>query len=99
MNLRRRVEEVKIATADWKSNLTNLSVAQSGLSIDLADELRGRVTKVAEDVKKFDNDMKAFVKQMYDLQDMAKAYEREMGSLELSVRDTSRVCIFIINFP
>lgn len=99
MNLRRRVEEVKIATADWKSNLTNLSVAQSGLSIDLADELRGRVTKVAEDVKKFDNDMKAFVRQMYDLQDMAKAYEREMGSLELSVRDTSRVCIFIINFP
>lgn len=99
MNLRRRVEEVKIATADWKSNLTNLSVAQSGLSIDLADELRGRVTKVAEDVKKFDNDMKAFVKQMYDLQDMAKTYEREMGSLELSVRDTSRVCIFIINFP
>lgn len=99
MNLRRRVEEVKIATADWKSNLTNLSVAQSGLSIDLADELRGRVTKVAEDVKKFDNDMKAFVRQMYDLQDMAKTYEREMGSLELSVRDTSRVCIFIINFP
>ncbi|CAF3482923.1 unnamed protein product [Rotaria sordida] len=90
LNLLRRVEEMKIATAEWKSNLTNLSVGQSGLTLDLSNELRERVTKISQDVKKFDDDMKIFVKQMYELQDMSKNFDREMKALQLSVPDTTR---------
>ncbi|CAF3518338.1 unnamed protein product [Rotaria socialis] len=85
-----RVEEAKIATAAWKSNLTNLPVGQSGLTVDVSNELRERVTRVSQDVKKFEIDMKIFVKEMYELQDMAKNFDREIKSLQLSVQDASR---------
>ncbi|CAF5099741.1 unnamed protein product, partial [Rotaria magnacalcarata] len=85
-----RVEEVKIATAAWKSNLTNLPIGQSGLTVDVSNELRERVTRVSQDVKKFEIDMKTFVKEMYELQDMTKNFDREIKSLQLSVQDASR---------
>ena len=91
MNLLRRVDEMKIATNEWKSNLTNLSVGESGLTIESSNQLRERVTKVSQEVKKLQNDMKAFVNQVYKLQDISKNFEREMKSLQLSVEDASRV--------
>ena len=90
-NLLRRVDEVKVAAAEWKSNLTSLSVGQSGLSVDSSTELRTRVSTIAQEVKKLDDDMKAFVNQMYKLQDTAKNFERDVRTLQLSVQDASQV--------
>ena len=92
LNLVRRVEEMKIATTEWKSNLTNLSVGESGLTLDSSNALRERVTNISEEVKKLEEDMKTFVNQMYKLQDLSKNFDREMKSLQISVHDASRVC-------
>lgn len=83
---------MKIATNEWKSNLTNLSVGESGLTLESSNQLRERVTKVSQDVKKLQSEMKSFVNQVYKLQDLSKNFEREMKSLKLSVEDASRVC-------
>jgi chromosome segregation ATPase len=91
VNLVRRVEEMKIATTEWKSNLTNLSIGESGLTLDSSNQLRERVTKMSQDVKKLENDMKLFVNQMYKLQDVSRNFDREIKSLQLSVQDASRV--------
>jgi hypothetical protein len=90
-NLLRRVDEVKLATTEWKSNLTNLSVGQSGLTSDSSTNLRNQVTRISQEVKKLEDDMKAFVNQMYKLQDMSKNFERDIRSLQLSVQDASQV--------
>ena len=84
---------MKIATNEWKSNLTNLSVGESGLTLESSNQLREHVTKVSQDVKKLQSDMKSFVNQVYKLQDLSKSFEREMKSLKLSVEDASRVCV------
>ena len=68
---------MKIATTEWKSNLTNLSIGESGLTIDSSNELRERVTKISQEVKKLEDDMKTFVNQMYKLQDMSKNFDRD----------------------
>jgi radical SAM superfamily enzyme len=91
LNLLQRVQEMKIATNEWKSNLTNLSIKESGLTLESSNILRERVTKISQDVKKLENDMKLFVNQMYKLQDVSKNFDREMKSLQLSVEDASRV--------
>jgi hypothetical protein len=82
---------MKIATTEWKANLTSLSIDESGLTLDSSNQLRERVTKISQDVKKFEADMKLFVNQMYKLQDVSKNFDREMKSLQLSVEDASRV--------
>jgi predicted nuclease with TOPRIM domain len=92
LNLVRRVQEMKIATTEWKSNLTNLSVGESGLTIDSSNALRERVTKISQEVKTLEEDMKTFVNQMYKLQDLSRNFDREIKSLQLSVQDASRVC-------
>ena len=92
LNLVRRVEEMKIATTEWKSNLTNLSVGESGLTIESSNELRERVTKISQEVKQLEEDMKTFVNQMYKLQDLSRNFDREIKSLQFSVQDASRVC-------
>jgi dynactin complex subunit len=92
LNLVQRVEEMKIATNEWKSNLTNLSIRESGLTIDSSNELQERVTKTSQDVKKLENDMKLFVNQMYKLQDVSRNFDKQIKSLQLSVQDASQVC-------
>ncbi len=101
LNLVRRVEEVKVATKEWKSNLTSLSIGESGLTVDSSNGLRERVTKISQEVKKLEDDMKTFVNQVYKLQDMSKNFDRELKSLHLSVQDASQVChinFFILFF-
>jgi radical SAM superfamily enzyme len=92
LNLLQRVQEMKIATNEWKSNLTNLSIKESGLTLESSNILRERVTKISQDVKKLENDMKLFVNQMYKLQDISRNFDKEIKSLQLSVQDASRVC-------
>jgi methyl-accepting chemotaxis protein len=91
MNLLRRVEEMKIATNEWKSNLTNLSVSESGLTLDSSNELRERVTKMSQEIKKLEEEMKNFVNQMNKLKDMSRYFDQEIKHLQLSVHDASRV--------
>ena len=91
LNLIRRTAEMKIATTEWKSNLSSLSIDESGLTLDSSNQLRERVTKISQDVKKFENDMKSFVNQVYKLQDVSKNFDRDLKSLQLSVDDASRV--------
>ena len=92
LNLLHRVEEMKIVTAEWKSNLTSLSIGESGLTLDSSNELQQQVKTVSQDVKELKADMKAFVERMYKLQDMSKNFNREIKSLHLSIRDANRVC-------
>jgi hypothetical protein len=94
LNLIRRTAEMKIATTEWKSNLSSLSIDESGLTLDSSNQLRERVAKISQDVKKFENDMKSFVNQVYKLQDVSKNFDRDLKSLQLSVDDASRVNTF-----
>ena len=91
LNLRRRTDEMKLATTEWKSNLSSLSIDESGLTLDSSNQLRERVSKLSQDVKKFESDMKTFVNQVYRLQDLSKNFDRDVKSLQLSVEDASRV--------
>lgn len=97
LNLLHRVEEMKIATNQWKSNLTSLSVGETGLTLQSSNDLRDRVTKISHEVKQLENNMKLFVNQMYKLQDVSKNFNREIKSLQLSVQDASQVCFFSIH--
>jgi len=90
-HLRQRVEQMKIETENWKSNVTNLAIARSDLTLDSSNQLRERVVKMSTDMKKLENDMKLFVSQMYKLQDLSKNFDRDIQKLRFSVQDASQV--------
>lgn len=92
MHLYRRVEEIKLATMEWKSNLSKLSIGESGLTLGTSNEFRQRVTLMSEEVKKLESDMKQLAQQLTQLQETSRYFHREIKHLQLSVFDASRVC-------